>query len=1357
MRRGPATAHPNPATAHPNPAMARAIPASGRPGAAGGMQAIARRASPGVTPRVTNTATISPSPAAAGLPGANARVTLAGLTAASATITQHQPIAPTPLTVVTPPVTSTPSATSPDPGKTAEPSGASMASEATIASDASAEPTEEAPSARQTVVVDPGSDAMGPDAPKQLGEMSSAKSTEEGALSGAGAVEGERSASAAAPLHMPEPPVGPSPATLKRIEGVKTRIGSTSSAHAKLPAASSQVQDAHQAVNQPNAEVLAKAQKDLIAAVQAAPSPEIEKLCERIREVIANKRPPDKDALVAAEPEGEALNAGNQLNATVAAETNKVQANYAPIEATPPAGAPAQGQVLPPQPAVSETAPVAAQAAVPDAVPAENVSLDKDAAEASKKAEDAGMHTAPANLVTSGPVAEARGAQGELDQAAKEDTAKVIAGQQQALTKAEGDMAALQAQTLAALEASRTGTAKSNESRQTAMVGSEESKRANAAKEAQKTFGDAKTLVAALINKLPTTAMEEWDTAKIVLSAKFKADLAPVQDKVNKRHSGVSGFFVSVWDTATGLPGWAEEGYTKAEKAFGDGVIAKLKEISTKVNAVIAACDVIIVNARTHINKLYDDLPESMRSFADQEKTRFASQLDQLHNEVIATRDNFNKGLVSNASAAVDEVRAEIAELRKKAGGLLGRIVDAVNRFIDDPVKFIIEGLLELLGIPPASFWAVVAKIKKVVRQIADDPMHFANNLLQGLADGFGLFFSNFGTHLLKGFLEWLLGGVQGVQVPKDVSVKSIVTFFLQLMGITWPNIRKILVKLIGAKNVALVEKVYSMVSLLIEKGSEGIFEMIKEKLDPQAIVDQVVQMAVEFMVSAIIKQVAARIIMLFNPAGAILQALEAIYRVLKWIFQNAARIFTLVETVVNGIADILAGNTAAFAAAVEKGLAMLIAPVISFIADYLSLGDLPSIVAEKVKSMRDWILDMIEKALTWLIEKGKALLAAVGIGKKEEKEHEGTPHEQAVKEVASTLAEPSENDPIEYKDLRDKKQSEAAAIVEARNQSLAAEKVKMSVTFAEPSADQKDNDLDFEVEIAPNTAKQPASIKIKGPRAGLHGSLTEEAAGSGLHSHHVPPKGLGKAISTFLTDLAAELRSSEEWKVDPAGKAVADAVDVRAQENMAVSENDLSAILLSEKAHTATGGVHTIEGSGPIRMALATNPRRKRLMLARRKTLTWIANSGLPGAKKVASYLSVSPRGGNWAIFLADVKRSLTDEAVAGEHGIKPSEVTAVDLLLADAKKDGVEADTAAADFLETRVVRATDAVLHRAVKSAYFTEKTMVKEVMDKVGFGSASERASALKSLDGFFRASWQQYRENIVVNYPTDESQ
>lgn len=801
-------------------------------------------------------------------------------------------------------------------------------------------------------------------------------------------------------LHMPKPPAGISPATQRRIRGVQARAGSRAVAHGALPSGASQVGAARQAVTEPDAEAVAKAQAELINQVQAAASPEIVKLCERIREVIRNKRPPDEDALMEAKPEEEALNAGNQLNATVQGEAGKVQDHYGELN-NPPTAVATKGRDLPPQPPLPDTPPLNATVAVPDAVPPGNVSLNADAADSSQKMRDAGMDTPAAQLAQSGPVAEARGAQSELEQVAKEDPAKVLAGQKVALTQAEGDMAALQAQALTALTNSRVADVKSNSSRQKGMVASEESLRAKAGAEAQKAFNDAQSQVAALLQPLASNAMAEWEAAKEVLVSQFKADLAIVQKRVEERHSGVGGFFVGLWDAVTGLPGWAEDAYTKAETNFGDGVIAKLTTISANVNSVIAACDLIIKNARNRIAKIFSDLPESLNGWALQEQAKFDGQLDQLHIQVIAARDRFNKDLVERSSQAVDEVRTEIAELRKKAGGLVGRIVSAVNRFLEDPVKFIIEGLLDLLGISPAAFWAVVAKIRKFVKEIADDPLTFADNLLKGLGQGFSQFFDNILSHLLKGFISWLTGGLGnvGVQLPKDLSLKSIITFFLQLMGITWPRIRKILAKHVGEKNVALLEKVYSLVSFLIEKGPEGIYEMIKEKLDPQAIVDQIVQLAVDFLIAAVVKAVSARIILLFNPVGAILQALEAIYRVLKWIFQNAARIFTLIETVVNGIGDILAGSIGGFANAVEKALGMLIAPVISFLADYLGFGDLPAKIAEKIKSFQEWILGLIEKALVWIIEKGKALLAAAGLGGKD-KDKKGTrPDEEGVGE----------------------------------------------------------------------------------------------------------------------------------------------------------------------------------------------------------------------------------------------------------------------------------------------------------------------------------------------------------------------
>jgi hypothetical protein len=52
------------------------------------------------------------------------------------------------------------------------------------------------------------------------------------------------------------------------------------------------------------------------------------------------------------------------------------------------------------------------------------------------------------------------------------------------------------------------------------------------------------------------------------------------------------------------------------------------------------------------------------------------------------------------------------------------------------------------------------------------------------------------------------------------------------------------------------------------------------------------------------------------------------------------------------------------------------------------------------VKSFQDWILGLIEKALVWVIEKAKALLAAVGIGKKEKDKKTGPYDGQIGKKV---------------------------------------------------------------------------------------------------------------------------------------------------------------------------------------------------------------------------------------------------------------------------------------------------------------------------------------------------------------------
>src|SRR5262245_18148926 len=143
-------------------------------------------------------------------------------------------------------------------------------------------------------------------------------------------------------------------------------------------------------------------------------------------------------------------------------------------------------------------------------------------------------------------------------------------------------------------------------------------------------------------------------------------------------------------------------------------------------------------------------------------------------------------------------------------------------------------------------------------------------------------------------------------------------------------------------------------------------------------ILDAIRDAVIQYVMQAIITRVAARIIMMLNPAGAILQAIEAIYRVIKWVIDNAARIFTLIEAVVYGAAQILAGNVSGVANLVERALGLLIIPVIDFLADYLGLSGIPQAIKKVIMGLQSKVEQILDKVIGFLVAKAKALWEAI-------------------------------------------------------------------------------------------------------------------------------------------------------------------------------------------------------------------------------------------------------------------------------------------------------------------------------------------------------------------------------------------
>ena len=820
---------------------------------------------------------------------------------------------------------------------------------------------------------------------------------------------------AALPPHlplMPDPPTTLSPAEQHRVGGAQRRATATASSTATAPKPTENVASAETAVTVPQAESNARAAAAIVAELgdTVKPSVEIVALCERIKTLIREKRPADEDAVVDSRPEAVANEAGGAVQGDVNKNVDTAKGSYGPIDSTPKGPQPSQAPGIDPIPAAAPTPDLEAKAGTPDAIPPEQVNLDGDAQQMESKAEQAGLNKESAQLVEGGPVGEAREARGEMDDQAKNGPAEVLKQQQEALATSDANMAALQMKALQSLHDARAGHVTGVGTQQQELKRGAEDLRTRLSAKAQGIYESAQSRVQDLLRDVPTTAMDKWTKGLPPISRQFKADLKVVSDQVSKRHSGVGGFFVAGWDAVAGLPDWVKEAYDTAEKSFGDSVCTLITGISVYVNQIIKIADEIIADARTQISAVFKtELPEADAGWAAEQEKAFGAKLDALHDKAEQTRTSFNKELIDNAGNAVQAAREEIQKLRKAAGGLWGRFLDAVGRFLDDPVKFIIDGLLELVGISPPAFWGVVKKIGEVLGDIIDAPMKFANNLMDGIGQGFSQFFDNIGRHLLEGLLEWLLSGLKdegiSIQIPKEFSVKSVIGFFLQLLGISWVRIRKLLVEQLGEKAVAAIEKTAGIIATLATKGISGILDDIKQFLDPKNIVDTIVDVAVKYIAETLIVKVAVKVLAMLNPAGAILAAIEAIYRVLKWIFTNAAKIFHLVEAVVNGMADVISGNIGGVAKTVEKALAMLIAPVIDFLADYLGLGGLPGKVANAVKGLQAWVEGVMRSVIKWLVELGKKLMRALGIGGKEDEKEKDKDKKGAKTEVGETVA----------------------------------------------------------------------------------------------------------------------------------------------------------------------------------------------------------------------------------------------------------------------------------------------------------------------------------------------------------------
>ena len=260
---------------------------------------------------------------------------------------------------------------------------------------------------------------------------------------------------------------------------------------------------------------------------------------------------------------------------------------------------------------------------------------------------------------------------------------------------------------------------------------------------------------------------------------------------------------------------------------------------------------------------------------------------------------------------------------------------------------------------------------------IIANPVRFVQTLVRAAVQGFKQFASRFLTHLQASLIGWLTGalGGAGLYLPTSLAPMELVKFVLSVLGLTWANIRGKLVAATSETVVTAMETGFDIVKTLVSEGPAAAWQKIVETLTnlKQMAIDAIM----EFVKSKVVEAAITKLLSLLSPAGALIQAIIAIYNTIMFFVERLRQIAQVAAAFIDGIAAIAAGNIAPAADRVEQTMAGLLTLVISFLARIAGLGKVSDAVLGLIKKIRDPIDQALNKVVAWIVNLGRRFMTA--------------------------------------------------------------------------------------------------------------------------------------------------------------------------------------------------------------------------------------------------------------------------------------------------------------------------------------------------------------------------------------------
>ena len=395
--------------------------------------------------------------------------------------------------------------------------------------------------------------------------------------------------------------------------------------------------------------------------------------------------------------------------------------------------------------------------------------------------------------------------------------------------------------------------------------------------------------------------------------------------------------------------------YVEAADQFTRDMKALVRSIAAFVERRLKEAKDEVEKGRKAINDYVEkDLPAGLKDVGRAAEKEVSERFDELTQSIEDKKRDLASSLAQRYKEAHDKAGEAIKEMQAEDKGL-------VTAFLDK-----LKEIIEILSNFRRRIMSMLRKAANAIDLIISDPIGFLGNLLSAIKRGINQFVDHIWEHLKTGFMEWLFGSLasMGIALPKDFSVPSILQLVLDVLGITVDKIRGKVVKIIGERNMMMLEAAWDAVNLLIKGGPAALWEKIKEYFSN--LKEMVVDAIQDWLVTTIVKSAITKIAMMFNPVGAIIQAIMMIYRTVMFFIENINRILDFVEAIIDSVYNIATGAIGSAADWIEKALARTIPIIIGFLARLLGLSGL----AEKIRGFILKIQSRIEKAIDKVIEK---------------------------------------------------------------------------------------------------------------------------------------------------------------------------------------------------------------------------------------------------------------------------------------------------------------------------------------------------------------------------------------------------